>query len=833
MRKSMSTTRSRFIRAGIAAGAVTAALLAATAAPAFATATVTISPATGPAAAAAFTITATSAAGFHATTNTANFSTDSVCPASATANATNVAAPTIVTASTSSLTITVPITLVAPVIYKVCVYASTVLVNSGVTPLYTVTPARPVLSPTSGPTGAPTPITATLTGFLTGVSTPAATFSIAACATTYGTPTANLVGTVSSPTANAVTIAQPAGVVAPNTYNVCIYAGAANASALLAVSSATFTPGPPGATLSPATGLTGGGNPINAASTIPFLSGVAAPGVTFSIAACAGTYTTTTANLVGTNVAKFSDTQVAVTVPPGVVAPNVYNVCFYAGTSPTVSLLVGTSIGGYTAAFPVVALSATTGKIGGGNTLTGIAPSNFLTGISTPGVVFATPGSAACAATYTTSLLTATGTRIALNRLAITVPNVVTGDSPYKVCIYDGTLNGTSTLIAIAPMYTAATATTLVSVSPAAGPALGKSLITVTGTGFSSAPGSIIAASIGGTPLDAITPLNTTTFTAMTPPHIASPNLTLSVTTAAGTFTLKNAFTYTNGIVITPNTAPNEASSVDVYVVGVGFTAINFSATPTDGHIYLVKGVYDASGAGPNKPNGPVAECSGVLVIGDTELICSMQLSQRLGANGALATGATRAITDGVVTGTTTFTSATAKFTSADVGLGVLQTGGGTTGTEIPAGTTIVSVTSPTSAVLSATATPDATPFLVTIGGPRPVTAVTAAPGSATVTGVAGQFVAADVGRPISGTGIAPGTTVAGVATNGSTATLSRAAITAATTGTLTVSAAAQVPDGAYTMTFVTDGSLDAAALNPDYNQSIITSGSTFTVADY
>lgn len=57
-----------------------------------------------------------------------------------------------------------------------------------------------------------------------------------------------------------------------------------------------------------------------------------------------------------------------------------------------------------------------------------------------------------------------------------------------------------------------------------------------------------------------------------------------------------------------------------------------------------------------------------------------------------------RTVTDGVTNGTTTITSATANFASTDVGIRV-------TGTNIPSGATIASVTNATTAVLSSTAT--------------------------------------------------------------------------------------------------------------------------------
>jgi prepilin-type N-terminal cleavage/methylation domain-containing protein len=77
------------------------------------------------------------------------------------------------------------------------------------------------------------------------------------------------------------------------------------------------------------------------------------------------------------------------------------------------------------------------------------------------------------------------------------------------------------------------------------------------------------------------------------------------------------------------------------------------------------------------------------------------------------ANGATvdyRAVSDGVLaSGSSIFTSATAGFTSADVGKALIATG-------IPAGTTIQSYTSSTTVVMSANATASSTSSAVTIG---------------------------------------------------------------------------------------------------------------------
>jgi hypothetical protein len=131
----------------------------------------------------------------------------------------------------------------------------------------------------------------------------------------------------------------------------------------------------------------------------------------------------------------------------------------------------------------------------------------------------------------------------------------------------------------------------------------------------------------------------------------------------------------------------------------------------------------------------------------------------------------TRTVTDGVtVTGSPTLTSATAAFTTADVGNPI-------TGTNIPASTTISGYTSATSVTLSKNATASGSPvtFKIYGDGNRTVTDAVTTNGSATITSATAYFTAADVGRPVVGTTLTAGTTIASVQSTTS-ATLSAAA---------------------------------------------------------
>ena len=131
----------------------------------------------------------------------------------------------------------------------------------------------------------------------------------------------------------------------------------------------------------------------------------------------------------------------------------------------------------------------------------------------------------------------------------------------------------------------------------------------------------------------------------------------------------------------------------------------------------------------------------------------------------------TRTVTDGVtVSGSPTLTSATAAFTTADVGNPI-------TGTNIPASTTISAYTSATSVTLSNNATASGSPvtFKIYGDGNRSVTDAVTSSGSATITSATAYFTAADVGRPVVGTTLTAGTKIVSVQSTTS-ATLSAAA---------------------------------------------------------
>ena len=426
--------------------------------------------------------------------------------------------------------------------------------------------------------------------------------------------------------------------------------------------------------------------------------------VEFNSATCPLTYPAPSGtSVVAGTIATFipGATSLTVTPPPGMTAGGYY-VCAYTGSAGSSALVSKTAAADYTA-YGVLTLSSNNGPSGILNSITATTSTGiFLTGT----VVIVKPIAAACPVTYglSGSAVAALSVRVLLpTKLAFTIPTTVVSGSPgpsYNICAYTGT-SGSLISETVVPYVVAAQAT-ITSVSPAGGPAQGGTSITVTGTNL----GSVVSATVGGVAL-AIDPASkgASSFTAITPAHAAGGPFTVAVVTLSGPASKVGAFTYSNGIVVTPNKASNNGS-IDIDVQGIGFGAMTFpmsdGSTPNDdsGHVYLVHGRYNPTSlvaVGSYKANDALLECTDVLVISDTELVCTLALA----GNGVRpAWRVAVAVTDVTVAkGSSTLVSAaSANFTSRDIGLTVGAAG-------IPDGTTIVSVLSATDVVLSAKAT--------------------------------------------------------------------------------------------------------------------------------
>ncbi|MEU8233774.1 IPT/TIG domain-containing protein [Actinoplanes sp. NPDC048967] len=291
-----------------------------------------------------------------------------------------------------------------------------------------------------------------LTGYVSTMTTVGARLQTGtgACAA-YGTASAsNLAATATKSDANTVSVVIPSGVVLGTTYRICIYGLASGTllSTSTAIGQADYTVIADVPVLSPLTGPAGGGNVITATGTAPYLTGTTTPAVLFSTATCPATYATPDATKILATTTR-TDSVASITVPAGAVAPNTYYVCVYKGNTVGSSALIGGSSTTYTPGAPEVTLSGTTGPNAGGNTLTTTAAAFGDLSATALGVNFSTT---ACDTTYEDTGAAATlagpATRSGTT-VTFTVPSGVLAPAEYNVCLYNGATDETSALLAV------------------------------------------------------------------------------------------------------------------------------------------------------------------------------------------------------------------------------------------------------------------------------------------------------------------------------------------------------------------------------------------------
>jgi hypothetical protein len=712
------------------------------------------------------------------------------------------------------------------------------------------------MTPINGPVGTTVTVTAAASGF-TG-DTPGAIFTTAAsCPGTYNTTAPNIAagngtkisGTQASFTVPSTLTLGTSGV--PKSYNVCAYAGTVVGTSLSVNDPPTAFNLLPGGTVSPATTASGGGGTVTI--TMPTTAAVipASPGVAFvaANATCPATYGVATAT--SATVTRTSTTVLSAAVPTSVLANSLstgYTACIYSSALSGGTPVATSNAGAYNVTLPAVSLNQPTAppSVSPNNlvNLTISSTSNIFTGVTAPVAVFTSSPTASpttCSALYVApgGTYLASVRKVANNKAAVTVPAgpVVIGSAPtpYNLCIYSSNNTTTGKLLSVVT-YTVANVPTLTAVTPNAGSALGGQTITVTGSNF---PSSGITATLGGAALTQVTPVDANTFTAVTPQH-ATGSATLMISTALGSDSLSGAFSYQNSISISPNTAPSSVTAQDVDVQGTGFLDLVWTGASA-AKVYLTDGVYNgrAGTSGTTKANGPVAGCGNVIVISDNELVCNVNLTGALNAAGTATFTSYRAAvsvdltaSSNVVAINATAVALGVTFNPNDIGKPISDAA-----TNIPAGTTIVAITSPTTAVMSAAATalPTITnPVSVSIGTQVAGTAVTGTSGEYTITATTpGSFTQADVGKAVTvATGLGSNTVITGIDPAGTVATLS-VANSGAVSGSATLSSGNPVPDGAYNMVVVSDAALNAANTDTTYKQTVISSGSTFTVAPF
>jgi hypothetical protein len=337
------------------------------------------------------------------------------------------------------------------------------------------------------------------------------------------------------------------------------------------------------------------------------------------------------------------------------------------------------------AAVLTLTLSSNTGPSGGGAMISGTVPGS--TGPFVPEIIptiqfqyAESPGSSCSSTPQVSTQITAEGMtttagvvtvdpetirRITFTRIAFEVPStaypavddygnnstvnttglVLLGEqisARWHVCVYGSDSVVAGELLASGE-YTLVRKPVITSIIPASGASAGGQLITVLGAGFNpvSAP---ITATIGDMPLtDIKAAASGNSFTAITGPRAAADDLALVVNAPGGTVSSLDPdnngepedgdnttndspipFRYSNGLNITPNTSALD-TVVNIDVRGAGFTELEFSDVGNPGdslaHVFLVDGAYESA------TNRGVAECTGVMVVSDTELICTLDLT--------------------------------------------------------------------------------------------------------------------------------------------------------------------------------------------------------------
>ncbi len=388
---------------------------------------------------------------------------------------------------------------------------------------YVAAPTVTSVSPITGPAAGGTTVTITGTGFSAAPGTGAVKFGAANA--TY-TINSNTQITVNSSPANAagtydITVTTPGGTSATSTNDQFTY-----------VAAPTVT------SVSPIAGPTGGGATVTITGT-----GFSAANPTGAVkfGAANATYTIN------------SNTQITVNSTPANSA-GTYDV--------TVTTVGGTSATSandqytYVAAPTVTAVSPIAGPTAGGQTVT-ITGTGFAAAPGTGAVKFG-----AANATYTIN----SNTQITVN----STPANAAGT--YDVTV---TTPGGTSATSASDQYTYVAAPTVTSVSPTAGPTSGGTTVTITGTGFSAAPGT------GAVKFGATTALYTinsnTQITVNNSPASAAGTYDVTVTTPGGTSATSGSdqFTYVAAPVASSYTASAVAYDISNTTFSVASHATN------------------------------------------------------------------------------------------------------------------------------------------------------------------------------------------------------------------------------------------------------------------
>ncbi len=318
----------------------------------------------------------------------------------------------------------------------------------------------------------------------------------------------------------------------------------------------------------------------------------------------------------------------------------------------------------------------------------------------------------------------------AATSLTVVSDTSINAESPAGTDMVDVTVMTPAGTSAISPDDVFTYAPTVSGLTPAIGPAAGGTLVTITGTGFTSAT----AVDFGTTAAASYTVVDSTSITAESPAGTDAVDVT--VTTAAGTSPTSPAdvFTYAptvSGLV--PSSGP-AAGGTTVTITGTGFngaTAVDFGTTPATS--YTVVSSTSIMAASP--PGADTVDVTVMTAAGTSPIVTADQftyaptVSSLTPAIGPAAGGTLVTITGTGFTGATAVDFGTTAATSYTVVDSTSITA------ESPAGAGAVDVTVTTAAGTSPTSPADVFTYAPTVSGLVPSSGPAAGGTMVTITG--------------------------------------------------------------------------------------------------
>jgi len=372
--------------------------------------------------------------------------------------------------------------------------------------------------------------------------------------------------------------------------------------------------------------------------------------------------------------------------------------------------------GTYTSTLPMATVTPTNGASATASTITLSTAAGTIPTTGTLGALFTRN---TCPTSNSGSpsgdQIASTPQRITTGKVAVPVSSsVVSGTgmatTGWNVCLY----NAQNAMITAPSVYTvapqldvtgvnnaasyssAAVASSPASVTPTGGPAQGGTAITISNlSGIPTVDGAMLQVSLGGSPLSNVKAVDGTSITGVTTAH-APGSVNLTVTTAAGSkttaYTLADTganagvFNYSYAINVSPNTAaPAATAGVTtnnpwIDITGAGFSGLSFTAASevggvtaatiaTKAHVLLTDNGWYGQSSGATALTGatgvanpwtaadpPVSQCVGVLVIGDNEIVCQLDLANTITGNTTPATAVIDTGPTAVPSGTYTIT---------------------------------------------------------------------------------------------------------------------------------------------------------------------------------